>query len=62
MDLNLFELQKTLHKFNAKSFGYAYIAYLEDTNRSSEEFRKQLVDLLPVHLRGMTPTMMTDCF
>ncbi|KAL4433386.1 hypothetical protein ABPG74_017490 [Tetrahymena malaccensis] len=57
-----FAIEKTIHKFNAKSFAYTYIAYLEDTNRSSEEFRKKLVELLPIHLHQMNPNQLTRCF
>lgn len=55
-------VEKTLHKFSTKAFAFAYRVFLENTSTCSEEFRQKFVQLLPVHLHAMTPTMMTSCF
>jgi hypothetical protein len=53
--------EKSNHKFTAKAFGYAYIAFMEKSNRSTEEFRKKLTELLPIHLHKMNPIQITRC-
>ena len=42
-----------MHKFNPKGFGYAYVAFLEEKDRCSTEFKEKLASRLPIFLHKM---------
>ena len=56
------EAGKIIHRLKRQGFGAVYIAFMENNERSTREFRERLASLIPIHVRRMNPKIFTRCF